>query len=86
MSLLPRPAAARSEPKKTRGVFFFMVSVAAILLLLPSSSSRQDYKQNGEVLVNFIHRDAGFYFDHVLHSVLLVTVPENGSRSESIVK
>jgi hypothetical protein len=35
-----------------------------------------------EALVDFIHTNAGLNFDYELHSVPLVVVPENGSRSE----
>lgn len=84
MLSLPRPAAARLQPNTTRE--FFRVSVAAVLLLLPPFSSRQDYEQDVEVLVEFIHTNAGLDFDHKFHTVPLVVVPGNGSRSESIVE
>ena len=38
------------------------------------------------MLVGFIRTNAGLDFDHKLHSDPLVAVPENCSRSESIVK
>jgi hypothetical protein len=41
-----------------------MVSVAALLLLLLSFSYGQDYKQNIEALVDFIHITSGLDFDH----------------------
>jgi hypothetical protein len=84
MSSLRRPAATGPQPNTTRE--FFRISVAAVLLSLSSFSSRQDYNQDVEALVDFIHPNAGLDFDHKLHSVPLVTVPENGSRSKSIVK
>jgi hypothetical protein len=78
---------SQATAENDQGIYFSKFPVAAVLLLLSSSSSRQDYKQDVEALVDFIHMDAGLYFDHKLRSVLLlVTVPENGSRSESIVK
>jgi hypothetical protein len=79
MSSFSRPSAARSQPNTTRE--FFRVSVAAVLLLLSSFSSR-----DVEALADFTHTNAGLDFDHKFHSAPLVAVPENGSRSESIVK
>jgi len=62
MSSLPRPAAAGPQPNTARE--FFRVSVAAILLLLSSFSSRQDYKQDVEALVVFIHTNAALDLNH----------------------
>ena len=87
MSSLPRysHAAARPQTNTTRDSEFFWVSVAAVLLLLSSFPSREDYKQDVEALVEFIHTNAGLDFDDKLHRVPLVAIPENGSKSESIV-
>ena len=56
---------ATLQPNPTRKIF--RVSVTALLLLLSSFSSRQDYRQNFEALVDFIHTNAGLDFDHKLH-------------------
>jgi 3-oxoacyl-ACP reductase-like protein len=75
---------SQATPEYDQGIFRVLVA-AAVLLLLSSFSSRQDYKQDIEPLVDFIYTDAGLDFDYNLQCPL-VAVPENGSRSESIVK
>ena len=72
MSSLPRPAAVRQS--NTTGEIFRVLSAAVLLLL--SFSSRQDYKQDVEVLVDFTHTNSGLYLDYKLHSIPFLPFPK----------